>query len=56
MAFLLPQKGGRKVEDKISPPPPKLPLYKGISSDLMEVEEKYIFSLAQCGQAPLRSK
>jgi hypothetical protein len=56
MAFLLPQKGGRKVEDKISPPPLKSPLYKGNPSDLVEVEVKYNFSLAQCGQAPLRPK
>ena len=56
MAFLLPQKGGRKVEGKNPLPPSEMPLFKDNPSDLVEVEVKYNFSLAQCGQAPLRPK
>ena len=41
MAFLLPQKGGRKVEGKIPLPPSEMPLFKGNPSDLVEVEVKF---------------
>ena len=34
------QKGGRKVEGKISLPPSEMPLFKGDSRDLVEVEGK----------------
>ena len=41
MAFLFPQKGGRKVEGKIYLPHSEMPLFKGILSDLVEVEVKF---------------
>ena len=38
----VPQNGGRKVEGKIYFPPSEIPLFKGNSNNLVEVEVNFI--------------